>query len=200
MENKFKKCVENYLDSDNPYITASKFLLAFLALGGIVFAGAIVPSIISCSRKFGTSNKFGEDKIKNTLKSLKNRKFIQIIEDKNGTIKVQLTNKGRKRVKGFYFSDLKIKKPRKWDKKWRVLIFDIPSKSKQYNKIREALRGKIKDLGFYQLQKSVWIFPFECEDEILFISEMYGATKYIEFLTVNSLLHEEFLKVKFKLD
>lgn len=86
-----------------------------------------------------------------------------------------------------------------WDKKWRILIFDIPTKPKIYNQAREALRRKIKGLGFYQMQKSVWVYPYECEDEILFIAELFQVQKHIEIITAEKLLHAEAIKRKFGL-
>ena len=56
------------------------------------------------------------------------------------------------------------------DGEWRIVIFDIPEK---FKKAREALRMKLKELGFLELQKSVFIFPYECEDEINFIVEVF---------------------------
>ncbi len=78
-------------------------------------------------------------------------------------------------------------------------MYDIPTKPKVYNNAREALRAKIKEIGFVQLQKSVWVCPYECEDEILFLSESYRVTKFIEIFTVDKMLHSERLKSKFKL-
>ena len=48
--------------------------------------------------------------------------------------------------------------------------FDIPEKLKR---AREVLRDKLKDIGFIELQKSVFAHPFECEDEINFIVEVF---------------------------
>ena len=73
----------------------------------------------------------------------------------------------------FQIDDLKIKKPKKWDRKWRVLIFDIAQLKKIY---REALRGKLKVLGFYQLQKSVWVHPFDCKAEIKMLKDFFGLS------------------------
>ena len=87
--------------------------------------------------------------------------MVEIIQEKNGKTKVILTNTGEKRVKEFCFEELRIQKARKWDKKWRVLVYDIPTKPKVYNNAREALRAKIKEIGFVQLQKSVWVCPYE---------------------------------------
>src|SRR3990167_6907274 len=55
----------------------------------------------------------------------------------------------------------------------------------------------VKELGFYQIQKSVWVYPYECEDELLFIAEVFKVQQYIEILTVEKLLHENLVRKKF---
>ena len=76
---------------------------------------------------------------------------------------ISITKKGEKLVERYNINKLRIKKPRKWDGKWRVVVFDISTKQKTK---REALRGKLKEFGFYQLQKSVWTYPYKCDREI----------------------------------
>lgn len=51
----------------------------------------------------------------------------------------------------------------KWDKKWRLLIFDIEEERRI---IRDLLRKKIKELGFVLWQESVYVSPFPIEKEI----------------------------------
>lgn len=111
---------------------------------------------------------------------------------------VSLTEEGKRIAKKCKFDDLKIKKPRKWDKKWRILIFDIPSKQKQK---REALRGKIKELGLYQLQKSVWIHPYDFSEAVDEMKKFfYFKNDEIIMLTTQSIDGEEKFKMRFKLD
>jgi len=69
---------------------------------------------------------------------------------------------------------LEIKKPKKWDGKWRIVVFDIIEMKKIH---REAFRGKLKELGFRPLQKSVWIHPFNCKDEINLLRKFFGLTE-----------------------
>ncbi|MFH1552011.1 MAG: hypothetical protein ABIC36_04015, partial [bacterium] len=66
-------------------------------------------------------------------------------------------------------------------------------------KVREALRNKLKDLGFKELQKSVFILPYECEDEIDFITEVFEIRHGVRFLKVDSFTNEEQFRIKFKL-
>lgn len=194
-----KQIIEDFLYSDSKSATATKFLLMTLAVGGIVFMGALAPALISLAKNNKQSKKFSKKQIRNTFGLLKQRKLIEIVREKDGKTMIRLTSKGQARIKEFCFEELKISKTKQWDKKWRVLIYDIPTKPKIYNKVREVLRIKIKEIGFIQLQKSVWVCPYECEDEILFLAECYSVTKFIEILTVEKMLHENQLKRKFKL-
>lgn len=200
MSKDIKNIIEDFIESDSKKATAAKFVLMTLALGGIVFVGALAPAIFSAMEKNRRPyKKFPKKKIQNAINMLKHRQLIEILQGNNDKLKVQLSNKGQQRIKEFCFETLKIEKPKKWDKKWRVLIFDIPSHPKIYNKAREALRDKIKELGFYQLQKSAWVYPYECEDEILLLAEIYYVQKFIEILTVEKLLHEQKLINNFNL-
>lgn len=196
-----KEKIENFLYSDKPTATATKFLLMFLAMGGIAVGGAIIPGIIKALKELNLENdegekvKFTKKEFKNALNNLKRQKFIKIINEKSGNFKIKLTNKGKKRVYKISLEKVAIRRPKKWDKKWRIVIFDVPT---EYNSAREALRKKMKEFGFKQLQKSVWIHPFECEDEILFVAEVFGVEKYVEIITAEKMLHDREIKNYFK--
>ena len=86
-------------------------------------------------------------------------------------IYVSLTKEGRKKTKKYNIDNLEIKKPKKWDQKWRILIFDIQDKHKIK---REALRGKLKELGFFKLQKSVWVCPYDLEKEMEILRNFFS--------------------------
>lgn len=125
-----------------------------------------------------------------------NDRLVDYKEDKNGIIKIVLTKEGQKKALRFKLDEMKIKKPAKWDGQWRIVIFDIPEK---FKKAREALRIKLKELGFLELQKSVFIFPYECEDEINFIMEVFQIRSFVRLICAKSFTNEEQLKIKFNL-
>ena len=110
---------------------------------------------------------------------LKRDRLIITSQKSDGTFVVKLTEKGKRKVKEFRFADMQIPIPKKWDGKWQIVIFDIPNKR---NAGREALRSKIKELDFYQLQKSVWVFPYPCEQEIEFIVEFFHLYPYVQLI------------------
>ena len=125
-----------------------------------------------------------------------NDRLIDYKEDKNSFVKIVLTKEGQKKALKFKLDEMEIKKPAKWDGEWRIVIFDIPEKLK---KAREALRIKLKELGFLELQKSVFVLPYECEDEINFIMEVFLIRPFVRFVRAKSFTNEEQLKIRFGL-
>jgi DNA-binding transcriptional regulator PaaX len=109
-------------------------------------------------------------KFKNAFYYLKRRGLIDV-EYRGNQMYFSLTAEGKKKAGKYKINDLKIKAAEKWDKKWRVLIFDIEDKHRAK---REALRGKIKELGLYQLQKSVWVCPYEFKKEMELLRDFFG--------------------------
>lgn len=92
---------------------------------------------------------------------------------------------------------LKIKKPRKWDGKWRLVFFDISNLKRIY---REAFRGKLKELGFYQLQKSVWVHAFNCQAEIELLKDFFALSdKELRFIITDNIGSDEDFKKFFRI-
>jgi phenylacetic acid degradation operon negative regulatory protein len=118
-----------------------------------------------------------------SITCLKERGLVSVAE-KDGHQILTISEEGKKRLLQFDLDKIVIKKPRKWDGYWRLVLFDIPEKQKIG---REALRSKLKQLGFYQLQKSCFIDPFDCRSEIAFISEIFEVAPYVNFILAKEL-------------
>lgn len=114
--------------------------------------------------------------VRESIYNLKRRKYVRWKYDKKkeGAV-LELTAKGRKIFGKRSFDDVLIPNPRNWDGRWRFFLFDIPEKRRSF---RNALRDKLKKIGFFQFQKSVWIHPFECENELQYICEYLGIKPY----------------------
>ncbi len=161
----------------------AKEILKGLAVGGLILTSLAAPNILKIAELFGVKNYRDRFKFKRTSTSLQRKKLINIYE-KDGDQIMEITEKGKKKVLKYKFDDLKINTPEKWDKKWRIVIFDIPEPHKT---ARMALNQKLKELHFYPLQKSVFVFPYDCKDEIEFISNFFAVRKYINYFTTADL-------------
>ncbi|KPJ54926.1 hypothetical protein AMJ47_02545 [Parcubacteria bacterium DG_72] len=137
-----------------------------------------------------------KEELRKEIKNLYRSKAIKKQENENGSVTIILTEKGKVKALNYHFENMVIKKG-KWDKKWRVVMFDIPEK---ISKGRKVLREKLKKLGFCELQKSVWIFPYECKNEIDFIIEFFNLRKYVRFAILDYVDNEFHLKKIFKLE
>ncbi|MFA7254165.1 MAG: hypothetical protein WC107_06475 [Patescibacteria group bacterium] len=121
-------------------------------------------------KKAGLINSFVENK----------EKFIELTE--KGFDKIIWNNIG---------NDLRTEK---WDGLWRVIIFDVPEKKKA---TREIIREKLKEIGFMEIQKSVFVFPFECWEHISAICYYCSAEKYIKYMIAEIIQGESEIIDKF---
>ncbi len=195
----YTKRLRDFLNSGTTEAKIASVVLCVIALSSIpilvVGAGAL-GNAVQCFNMFKGSKKYSKRQIQSAFENIKRQKLIEYVTDKDGQNIVKITTKGRTRLKHFTIELMEIKKPKKWDGKWRLVMFDIPIR---FTKGREALRYHLKELNFFQFQKSAWICPYPCEDEIIFIADFFGVGKYVEILTVESILREEKLKKYFRL-
>ena len=133
--------------------------------------------------------------LKRSLKTLYQSRLIRQQDNNDGTTTFILSSKGREVALRYDLEQMVIAK-NKWDKKWRVVMFDVPEKLK---KIRETLRYQLKKLGFLELQRSVFVLPYECGNEVEYIIEFYNIRKYVRMLMVDKIDNEVDLKRKFSL-
>lgn len=154
-----------------------KFLLLLLA--GVAFGFSYRPDQqYKIFKELGREwRKINREKLKQEIRNLYRSRLVNKKENPDGSFTCLLTDKGKIKALTYYFQEMKIEGTR-WDGKWRVVIFDIPEKLKN---ARDALRRKLKELGFYELQKSVFVFPYDCKDEIDFVIEFFELRKYVRY-------------------
>lgn len=131
-----------------------------------------------------------------SIQRLYESKLIKYHELKDRSIKMILSGDGKRAVLHYKLDDLSISKPSRWDAKWRVILFDVPEDQKQ---LRDTLRMRFKQLGLIELQKSVFVHPYDCRNEIDFIIELFNARRYVRFIEALHIDNEMHLKNKFKL-
>ena len=143
-------------------------------------------------KKYSKNKKFKQEwEIKKILKYLEQKKYIKISQEKQ---KIYLAEKGAMEFIKFRATQ----KKEKWDGKWRIIIFDV-SETRRNN--RDFLRKQLKWIGFKELQKSVWVFPFDVKNDI---KELMEISKYkcggdIRFLTTEKIEEDDDLKKWFDL-
>jgi len=149
-----------------------------LGFAGAVSTALVAPNATELLDKL--SKHMDKKSAKKTLSYLKYRQLVEVRE-KNGELHYRLTRKGLDKFEKILIDEISIKPPRRWDNKWRLVMFDIPV---AYHKQRTQLLFRLRSMNFYMLQHSAWIHPFECEKEIGVIAKHLKLEPYISFLVV----------------
>lgn len=150
-----------------------KDIFYWLMIAGAVSIAATSPYFAANLLKSRAKlEKYPNKKISSSFYNLKRQGLINI-KKSNHQIYISLTDAGKKKAGWMQIDQLKIIRPKKWDKKWRLLMFDI---SQMRKVLREALRGKLKELEFAPFQKSIWICPFDCRAEVELLKSFFGLS------------------------
>ncbi|MEA3293338.1 MAG: hypothetical protein U9P88_02675 [Patescibacteria group bacterium] len=178
-------------------MSSIKQKILLLLLGGLAFGYSFTPGrqwkiLNEISRGWKDIN---EQELIKEIRNLYRSKVVKKKENSDGSYTIVLTGKGKLKALTYHFEKMRIEN-KEWDGKWRLVSFDIPENIRDG---RRALREKIKKLGFYELQKSVLVFPYKCRNEIEFIVEFFDLRKYVRFGVLESIDNEIHLKKIFDL-
>src|SRR3989344_209565 len=167
-------------------------ILQTVAIAGVLAVGLVAPNVIGALGKLDLlPNRRQKEYISSSASKLVKRGLLYF----DGK-RYQMTSKGESILRRWRFTDFRFKKPKRWDKKWRVMIFDIPEKKK---KVRNDLTNLFRQAGIYRLQDSVWIYPYDCEDIITLIKTDFGICKNLLYMIVDELENDKYLREEFGL-
>lgn len=138
--------------------------------------------------------KFNPYVLKRNLKRLREQKVVEIIE-KDGEEIIKLTQKGHTKYLKFRLEDLSLNN-KGWDGKWRIVIYDIAKFKK--NQV-SAFRNILKYINFFKLQRSVYLTPYPCDEQIFYLREYFGIGDEVLLIRADRIENEGFYKQYFGL-
>ena len=116
--------------------------------------------------------------------------------EKGGKKFLRITPVGRK---AFEFEQAKValkNQKKKWDGRWRMVVFDVPEKRR---KIRARLCATMSEVGFIRLQDSVWVYPYDCEDFIALLKAELKIGKDVLYAIADTIEHDKGVRKHFHL-
>ena len=168
--------------------------LSFKVLKAIGICGMFV--VAASSPRFGLRASYNIDcmlkerdrkkkwqELYRSLSYLRSKKFVETRVLSDGKIEVKVTSAGQEFIGVADFNNLTIEKPDVWDKRFRIVIFDIP---KEKHGASIAFTGKLRELGFLMLQKSVWIYPYDCINEVILLRKIFEIDPYVKVMIVEA--------------
>lgn len=182
-------------------------IIYLLGMGTLLLASIFMPGLGYTARMIDKAKrsydwkksqkewkKFNPYFLKYNLKRLKQQKVVEII-NKDGQEIVKLTKKGYTKYLKFILEELSLK-GRKWDGKWRIVIYDI---SKFKRNQQTAFRYILKYINFLLLQKSVYLTPYPCEEQITYLREYFGIGDEVILIRADKIENEFVYKQYFGL-
>lgn len=169
-------------------------IIATVAVVGGVAIAAVAPNVLGMLGK----TKFLSQRRRNVQSSLTRlvRAGYIVFQEEKGKKKLLLTKKGEWFAARMGEGALAPKKPRRWDGKWRLLMFDVPENRK---KSREQIRLTLSGLGFVRLQDSVWVYPYDCEDFITVLKVDLKVGKDMLYVLADRIENDKVLRAHFGL-
>lgn len=170
-----------------------KMILKTVALTGILAVGLVAPNVIGAMDKMGI------------LPRPRRREYVSSSASrlvKRGLMKFgdgyyKLTPEGEKILRRWLITDYRTNKPKKWDKKWRMVIYDIAEKKK--GRVRRQMFDLLRNAGFYKLQNSIWVYPYDCEEVIGLLKTDLGVGKEILYVIAHEIENDKHLREYFDL-
>jgi DNA-binding transcriptional regulator PaaX len=171
-------------------------ILTALQLGTILGLAIFAPNAMRIIKLLGwmPSKRDPKYTFGNALERLRQKGLIIADKEKNS---FRITEKGKLFLWKLESKYLTLEKPKKWDKRWRLIIFDI-KESDRFQ--RDAIRVMLQNIGCVRLQNSVWAFPYDCEEVISLLKLNYKIGEEVLYIIAEKVEGDEWLKKYFKLE
>lgn len=153
-------------------------IISCLEYGKLITIALIAPFGLYNLFLPGKTYYFRQGDLHKEMRRLQKSGYIALTKTRKGLI-LRLLQKGVKRWRRVKLDEIVLPRQGKWDTKWRFFIFDIPEKQRAG---RDLLRKKLKELGMYNMQRSVFVYPFDCRKELEFITQIFNLEKYASFI------------------
>lgn len=161
----------------------STFLLCALLEAGVISLAAFVGS-----KKYGWMalkdlRRFTRPKIRQALARYRILGLVQFDpEDEDAPI--VLTEQGfRRALHARLRHDWHERESVRWDHLWRVVMFDVPERWR----VRRKFWRELKLLGFYKIQRSVYVHPHDCAKTVGELLEIFNLRRNVLVTTVTDL-------------
>lgn len=172
-------------------------ILATIAFSGVMLVAAIAPNALVAFAKLPSIKRAQlRARYKTALGRLVALGYVSF-EKRDGKVCARITNLGREKL-AFEMEKgkLDLTKKRRWDGRWRVVIFDVPERRR---KTRDRLRFIMRELGFVRLQDSVWVFPFDCEEFLTLLKAELKIGASVLYMVVEEIENDKHLREHFSL-
>jgi len=175
----------------------NRAVITALAVTGGLAVALVAPNVLGALGKLGLINpRQKQQGVEKSLSRLIRHGYITLEAGDKGK-RARLTEKGERYAAMLGEGKLVPKKPKRWDKKWRMLIFDIPESRRR---VRSQIRASLINMDFCRLQDSVWVYPYDAEDLITLLKADFKIGKDVLYVVADAIEYDLPLRKHFGLE
>lgn len=171
-------------------------VLSSLTFAGVAFVAVAAPNTLKLLKHVDPDwimKRDPKQRIREAAHHLKKKGLVEF-KRKDDRVYLRITEKGRQKLLSLLLGPLP--KPKRWDYKWRLVIFDIPEKKRA---IRGRARSIVSNFGFVRLQDSVWAYPYDCEEAIVLLKTELHLGKDLLYIIADAIEYDLPLRKEFGL-
>ena len=190
MESESKKRVKK--------VRLENILLGSIAVAGVAGIALLAPPMLRLLKNADPEWLLKRDpgrRLRESALRLKRKGLVEF-KNENGKKKLRLTPRGEKVMGSIWNETYQLQKPRRWDGKWRLVIFDIPEKQRP---TRDKIRHLVSRLGFLSLQDSVWVYPYDCEELVTLLKTDLKIGRAVLYIIADAIEFDKPIRQHFSL-
>ncbi|HEY4528632.1 MAG TPA: CRISPR-associated endonuclease Cas2 [Candidatus Paceibacterota bacterium] len=169
-----------------------KVILNSIKVAGVLSVALLAPNALQALEKLGPMPKTRQKEYISSSATKLVKKGLVKFTGRN----YELTKEGEKILELWDIQDYGLKKPKRWDKKWRMVIFDIPNRKRRE---RDKISEIFTQAGLYRLQESVWVYPYDCEDIIGLLKTELGIGRNVLYVIADEIENDKYLRAHYNL-
>ena len=173
-------------------------ILQTVLTGGFLTMAVVAPNCLQLLKYVGNdkSKRNRSYYIKSTISKMIDQGLIKFQKGNSGKKYLKVTPKGLEELEKYELKEKVIKKPFRWDRKWRIVIFDVKETRRSD---RDKLRRQLVNLGFYKLQNSVWVHPYKCQEILTLFKARFHLGWSVIYAEAEEIENEKKLLAHFNL-
>lgn len=157
--------------------------LRIIGLAGFDGICTVAPSASAGLRRLLAQSPAKTADMNRLLYNLKRRGLVDVHRD-GQQVTYTLSPAGAYRLQALQLAQIRILQPKIWDRKWRLVAFDVPTAQSRQ---RQEFVAKLQSLNFYMLQRSLWVHPFPCFPQVEEIASYYNVRRYLSLIEISAL-------------
>ena len=172
-------------------------MLGTLCVAGVFAVGAMAPNVAGLLARALPDGRLASQhqSAKRTIGRMIERGYIH----KEGG-RYRLSEEGSVRLHTLlgkaHANGVRSTKPKKWDGKWRVVVFDVKETRRP---VRDELRRTLQETGFIKLQDSVWVYPYRCDEVVMLLKFHLTLGRDLVYMIVDAIEGDDVLRTHFAL-